>query len=451
MDAANVIDRADADAAAPAVASRRIGPILLQPGVPPKEIFFYLVATMGLAFAVIFSNLMQPVILNDQLKIPTNQQGMLTGALATTQQLAVLLVIGFAGVMADKLGRRIVMMMAMTGFILCLLAYPMVTGILGLFAIRFAWGIASSAHTAGGATKMMDYPLESSRGKFISLITIVYAGVIALFNAFFGSRLASWYRDAGMSDGDATRWAFWTIALLAVGGLISTLLFMQDDRPPRPKVREKQPKGEIWRSWKAILQHARTDRRFAAVMVIASVIRTDGAVMMAFLGLWVVQAGRQGGIDPIEATKTIGLLLAVQNIASLCTAPIFGWLSDRIDRLRMLICSLVVMGLAFCSLGFIKDVFSPWMVLVVLVIGFAESAQSLTANALLGEAAPRELRGAAMGIFTWIGVASVLVINLAAGLLFDRLGPSAPFVMEGLLCLTIFGAVMVLLRSRPTA
>ena len=83
---------------------------------------------------------------------------------------------------------------------------------------------------------MMDYPAEDSRGKFISLVTIVYAGLIAVYNGYFASHLASWYRNAGMADSEATRWAFWTIALVTVAGLASTLFFMQDDRPARPKM-----------------------------------------------------------------------------------------------------------------------------------------------------------------------------------------------------------------------
>jgi MFS family permease len=397
---------------------------------------------------------MQPVILNQQLHVPIHQQGVLTGMLATSQQAAVLLIIGVAGVMADRLGRRVILMIALVGFILCLWAYPFVTSVAGLFVIRFAWGASSTGHTAGGATKLMDYPEEGSRGKFIALITIVYAAFIAVYNGLFASHLASWLRSAGLSSDNATRGAFWIISLIAVTGLAVAYFLLAKDRPAQPAASPagaKPGRGDLLKPWKDIVAHARRSPRFAAVLLIATVIRTDQAVLAAFLGLWVVQAARQHGIDPIEATKTVGLLLSIGNVTMLVCAPIFGWLSDRMDRLTILITALGVIGVAFCSFGLVHDVFSPWMILSVIVVSMAESAQQLCANALLGEATPPHLRGSALGVFTWVGVVSVLVVNIAAGLVFDRIGQAAPFVMEGVLCLIIFLAAMQLVRRQKSA
>ncbi len=436
----------------PPVVNKRIGPIVLAPGVAPIQILFYIVATMAATFSTAFTALMQPVILNQQLHVPVAQQGVLTGVLATTQQAAVLLFIGFAGVLADRLGRRLVLMMALIGFTVCLWLYPFVSSIAALFVIRFAWGLASTGHTAGGATKLMDYPEEQSRGKFIGLITIVYAALISVFNGPFASRLPSWLRSAGLTSADATRWAFCIISLFALAGLFVAYVYLAKDRPARlaSGLNSQRKRGDPLKPWKDIFSHARHNPRFAAVLVIAFVIRTDAAVLMAYLGLWVVQVARHRGIDPIEATKTVGMLLAVFSITQLVCSPLFGWLSDRMDRLTMLIASLAVIGLAFCSFGFITDVFSPWMIVCVIVASISAAAQALSANALLGEAAPPHLRGSALAIFTWVGVVSVLVVNVAGGVMFDRVGQAAPFVMEGALSLIVF-VVALRLVSRQRA
>jgi MFS family permease len=441
------------NAVAQPVINKRIGPIVLAPGVMPIQIAFYIVATMAATFSTAFATLMQPVLLNQQLHVPAGQQGVLTGMLATAQQAAVLLVIGFAGVLADRLGRRVLLMMALIGFTACLWTYPFVSSIAALFVIRFAWGVASTGHTAGGATKLIDYPEERSRGKFISLIAIVYAGAIAVFNGPFASRLPSWLRSAGLTSADATRWSFWLISLFALTGLLVAFVWLAKDRPARPAaLLQKKPKrAGLLKPWKEIVSHARQNPRFAVVLLIASVIRTDAAVLMSFLGLWVVQAARQRGIDPIEATKTVGMLLSLGSITQLICSPVFGWLSDRMDRLTILITSLAVVGLAFCSFGLIADVFSPWMIVCVIVVSIAESAQALSANALLGEAAPVHLRGSALGLFTWIGVVSVLLVNMGAGVIFDRVGQAAPFVMEGALCLIVFLVALRLVLRQKSA
>jgi MFS family permease len=439
-------------APSPAIVNKRIGPIVLAPGVQPIQILFYIVATMACTFATAFASLMQPVLLNQQLHVPVGQQGTLTGALGFTQQGAVLLLIGVAGVLADRLGRRIILMMALMGFMACLWVYPFVSSVAALFVIRFFWGMFSTGHTAGGATMLMDYPEERSRGKFISLIAIVYAGLIFGYNLKFASHLTSWLRSAGLDSNQAIRGAFWIISAICLLGLFTAFFFLKKDRPSRAADHATpHPRTNLLKAWKHIFAHARTNPRFAAVMLIATVVRTDSAILTSFLGLWVIQAARHHGIDPIEATKTVGFLLAVGNITTLAASPFFGWLSDRIDRLTMLITALGVVGVAFCCFGLISDVFSPWMVAVVFLVSLAEGGQQLAANALLGEAAPPELRGAALGIFTWVGVVSVLAINLLAGVVFDKAGQSAPFVMEGVLCLAVFLAALRLVwRQRQT-
>ena len=95
------------------------------------------------------------------------------------------------------------------------------------------------------------------------------------------------------------------------------------------------------------------------------------------------------GIAPIEATRTIGVILAIGQISQFVTPPLFGWLADRVDRLTLLIAAMGMTAVAFGSYGLIGDVFSVWMMVVAVLVGLAEGAQSISANAVLGEECPR--------------------------------------------------------------
>lgn len=117
------------------------------------------------------------------------------------------------------------------------------------------------------------------------------------------------------------------------------------------------------------------------------------------------------------------------------------------DRLTLLNASLALTAVAFCSFGLIQDVFSYGMIICAVMVGLAEGAQSISANALLGEECPPEMRGRAMGVFAFLGAISVLAISLVAGALFDRVGHAAPFVMEGLLNLVVCTLVAWLIRA----
>ena len=218
-------------------AQRRLGPILLSPGVTPAQILIFTGVVLAASFSNNFANLMQPLLVTEQLRVPSAGQGVVMGALATTQQAAVLLFIALSGALADRVGRRWVLMAALIGFTLCLWTYPLVSALSGLFLLRFAWGAAYTGLTAGGATKMMDYPDNNSRGKFLSLMIITQAGGGALFMALFSSRIVSWLKSLGLASAEAIHYGFWLMSLVAIAGLVLALFFLAKDRPPRAKGR----------------------------------------------------------------------------------------------------------------------------------------------------------------------------------------------------------------------
>ena len=431
---------------------KRLGPILLSPGVTPIQILVFTSVVLAASFTNAFANLMQPLLVTEQLHVATGQQGVVMGALSTTQQMAVLLVIGLSGVLADRFGRRRVLMGALAGFAVCMWIYPLVSVLAALFLMRFAWGASFTGLTAGAATKMMDYPANSSRGKFLSLMIVTQAGGGAVFMTLFSSRIVSWLKGLGLTSAEAIRYGFWLMSLVAVVGLVVAFVFLAKDDPKPDEIGSRSESGrpglgETIAGFGRVLGHARVNPRFAVVLLIGAVIRTDSVVLGAFLGLWIIQAGIAQGVAPIEATKTIGIILAIGQISQFVTPPLFGWLADRMDRLTLLIVAMGMTAIAFGSFGLVSNVFSVWMMVVAVMVGLAEGAQSISANALLGEECPPDIRGAAIGAFTFLGTGSVLIISLLAGYLFDKVGHSAPFVMEGLLNLAVCIAAIALVQK----
>ncbi len=75
--------------------------------------------------------------------------------------------------------------------------------------------------------------------------------------------------------------------------------------------------------------------------------------------------------------------------------------------------------------------------------------QLSASQSLIGEVTPPHLRGAAYGMFAWIGMISVVIISFVCGYLFDKLGYKTPFLlMAGLSFCYVAFAVTVLLRDR---
>ncbi len=448
---------------------RRIGPIQLVPGVRPAQVALFVTIVIGALCVVTFLPMMQAVVFTEILGVPRGEQGRLAGNLVTTQQLAVLCFIGLAGSLADRLGRRRLLAAALGGYALCMALYPLAGGVAALYLLQFCFGLMTTGHITGTATMIADYPEDASRGKFVAANLLLQAALSAVLVGWVGARLPGWLVAGGASPGEAGRYAFWIVAAIALSAAIVALLWLED--PPRrstgapalaPTAAGGAPgrsQGRMRTALRAFLDnlgrviaHGRRNPRFGLVMSMGFVIRSDYFVMLSFVSLWVVNAAAERGIPSIEALKTAGLLMLTLKLATAAAQAVFGFVADRVERSRLLVLSLLLTGLSLISTALVGDVFSLAMFVVVAVIGITESALIVCGQTMLGAEAPPELRGSAMGVFYFTGTLGVVIMSAVSGLLFDRVGYSAPFVLIGLLNLVFaaLGAAM-LFRDRALA
>ena len=92
--------------AKPLPGTLKLGPLWLMPGIGRiNAVSFFAVAMIN---NVIFSfvHYMQPYVVEVQLHIPVDQQGVLVGNLTVMQEIIVIGMTGVAGALADKFGRR---------------------------------------------------------------------------------------------------------------------------------------------------------------------------------------------------------------------------------------------------------------------------------------------------------------------------------------------------------
>ena len=431
--------------------SRAIGPIRLAPGVRPAQVGLFVLVVICAASVVTFLPLMQAYVFTEMLGVPKAGQGRLAGNLVTVQQLAVLLFIGFAGSLADRIGRRNVLGIAFTGYACCMFAYPLAGSVALLFVLQFAFGTLSTGHITGAATMIADYPDNASRGKFVAANLLLQAALGALLVGWVGARLPGWLVAGGAAPDIAGRWAFWIVAAVALAAAVA--VFGGLENPPRAAALAAPQGGGLRgfaRNLGQVVSHGRRNPRFGLVMTMGFVIRADYFVMLSFVSLWVVNAAADRGISTVDALQTAGLLTITLKIATAVSQALFGFVADRVRRATLLVLSLAATGLTLCATSLVTDVFGPAMFLVVALIGIAESALIVCGQAMLGEEAPPALRGSAMGIFYFTGTLGVVITSAVSGLLFDRLGYSAPFVLIGLLNLgfAILGTWMLWSESR---
>ena len=431
---------------------RSLGPIRLAPGVLPSQIFVFMFVVVAALCIVTFMPMMQAFVFTEILHVPKAGQGRLAGNLTTVQQIAVLVFVGLSGSLTDRIGRKRVLVIAILGYVSCLVAYPLAGGVATLYVLQFLFGMMSTGHIAGSATMIVDYPDNASRGKFIALMLLVQAGATALLVGWLGARLPSWLVHGGLDAAVAGRYAFWAVAGLGVVGALVASFALKN--PPRAGASVAKPARSIGEAiatfaanLKLVVAHGRSNARFGLVMLMGIVIRSDYFVMLSFVSLWVVNAAAGQGVSSVEALKTAGSLMVTFKLATAVAQLLFGVVADRVNRSVLLVASLALTGVSLVSTIGVHDVFGLGMFVVVACIGVTESALIVCGQAILGEEAPVELRGSALGIFYFSGTLGVVVMSFVSGLLFDKVGYSAPFVMVGLLNL-VFAALAVVLVLR---
>lgn len=138
-------------------------------------------------------------------------------------------------------------------------------------------------------------------------------------------------------------------------------------------------------------------------------------------------------------------VLVIMNIAYALSAFPIGILSDRIDRMTLLILGLLLLLVADVVLAFATGVVGVGLGVALwgLHMGFT---QGLLAT-LIADAAPVELRGTAFGVFNLVTGLTLLLASVIAGALWDQMGPQGTFLAgTGFTVVTLIGLLPIRAR-----
>jgi len=140
-------------------------------------------------------------------------------------------------------------------------------------------------------------------------------------------------------------------------------------------------------------------------------------------------------------------VMVVMSVAYAVSAYPAGALSDRVDRITVLLIGLALLFAADLVLGLSSSILGAGLGVVLwgLHMGFT---QGLLAT-LVADAAPAELRGTAFGVFNLVTGIALLAASVIAGALWDTAGPQGTFLAgAGFTVLAFLGLLTV--RGRLT-
>ena len=355
-----------------------------------------------------------PLFLANALGIHTAIIGLIEGLAEATASILKL----FSGWLSDRLGGR--KWLAVFGYGLSAVAKP-------FFYFANTWGLVAGVRWAdrvgkGIRTAPRDALVADSVNKEIRGLAFGFHRALDTAGAMVGILIAAlvvWL--AQKNSLELSRYTFQIIVLVSMVPAFLAVLSLAIGAKDVPVQGQRTAPRLSLRGM---------GKPFIIFLVIVSIF-TLGNSSDAFL---VLRAQNLG----MSVTGILIMLVMFNLIYSLISTPA-GSLSDRIGRRRLIIGGWLVYAVIYLGFAFAQAAWQIWLLYVAygLYYGMAYG----TANALVADLVPQNLRGTAYGTYNaTIGILA-FPASFIAGLLWQGtgswigFGPSAPFLFGGTLAL----------------
>jgi MFS family permease len=406
--------------------------ISLADGVSRRHMMAYLVVAFfssGYAGALA---VLQPGVLQ-VMGIGYGEQATVTGMLSAMQEVVLIATMGLVGVWADRVGRPIVytcgLLLTSAGFAL----YPHAQSVSELAMYRLLVAFGSAAMIGMMVTVVADYASNADRGKANGL-----QGAVATLGAFIPPVLGilpALFVGKGYGEAEAQQATF---AVGASFGVFAAVVawFGLCKITGRVAADNKEP---VLKMLKLGLAEAR-DPGISLAYGAAFISRGDLAVTGAFMGLWLVQWGTgQLGMQPSEAMVSLAVPRVLTTVCgALVGSVLMGYISDKVSRVTAVAMAAGLAAVVYLSIFWVSDPTATWVFFLLGLMGIAEISAFVSSQALVGQQASASRRGAVIGFFGVSGAIGILVGTAGGGWLYRSVGPSAPFVLFGVLNFAVF-------------
>jgi len=426
-----------------AAAGRKLGPFWLMPAITPTNGITYFASAMLVVPMMAALSFLQPIMMRI-VGVERAVQGTLSGDLVFFQECVVLLMTPFIGALADKIGRRPLLVFGTLMLGTTYALYPFAASVAMMYAYRitFAIGLATVATTISIVSA--DYVQDRSRGTWVALASMTQGiGIFAVTQVL--RRVPADLAGAGYTEADIARTLFWGCAALCLGILVVMTCGLSRRTPAQSNARE----GVFVRILTGIVA-ARRRPRIALAYSTAFAARGDILVVGTFSFLWTQQAAEDLGLGAAEGFARGGMVVGVIQGCALLWAPVMGKILNHVDRVTGVIVAFALSAVGYTVFGFVDDPFSAQIIPAAVILGMGETSTIISGNALIGQSAPASIRGTVFGCYALCGAAGILFATALGGRLFDLWMAGGPFVQMGIInSLVLCAAIAVRLGTGP--
>ena len=277
------------------------------------------------------------------------------------------------GSLADRKGRKLMLLRASLGMAIAILLQAFATNVFHLFFLRAVMGLTSGYIPNAMALVASQVPRERSGWALSTLSTAQISGVIG--GPLLGGFLA---------DHVGLRAVFIITAILLVVSFLVTLFLIKEGGRPVISKSERL-------SGKAVFASLPYPGLMISLFVTTMVIQLCNGSVGPILALFIKS------MEP-ESTNIAflsGMIAAVPGVSALISAPRLGKLGDRIGTARILMATLIFAVVLFFAMSFVT---SPLQLGVLrFLLGFADGAMLPAVQTLLVKYSSDQVTGRIFG------------------------------------------------------
>lgn len=305
----------------------------------------------------------------------THQQlNFYSGIVFASMYLVSAIVSPFWGKLADRKGRKPMILRASLGMAIVIAAMGLVTNVWQLIGLRLAQGVFAGFVSNSNALIATETPKHKA-GQALGTMT---AGVTGgnLLGPFLGGTLAEVF---------SYRVTFFITGLILFVIFLGCLFFVHEEgfQPVKAKKFDKAS---------GVLHELSSPQVVMGLLVTTMIIQAANNSINPIISLFVKELMHGGR----GVTFVSGVIAALPGIATMIAAPILGRLGDRIGTQKILIGGFIISICCFIPSAFVQN---PWELGILrFIIGIADASLFPQVQTLLTKNTPSQLTGR---VFSW--------------------------------------------------
>ncbi len=336
-----------------------------------KNLYAIFVAEFIVIMGFSFVSPFMPLFIQE-LGAFTNQQAAFWAGIATSASgIAMFFSAPLWGIVADRWGRKPMVLRAMFGAGTILALIGLAPNIYYVIALRFTQGLLSGTVAAASALVAASTPRNKMPFAMGLLMVAVFMG------SSFGPLVGGF-----MADTVGYKTAFFiTGGLLFSGGLI--VLFFVREKFERPAKGQSASLGSLLRLAKS--------REMLPLLLTLSALHAAPQIMIPIISLFIRELN-PGGM----AATASGLAFGLMGMVAAVSAIITGRLGGHISLKRILVISCLGTGLLYLPPMWAQTV--TQLIIFIALTGLLKGGLMTSSNALVGLSVPRNQQGIAYGL-----------------------------------------------------